>query len=789
MRDPLAMGRQSAHAVAVAALAAATASAGPVTAVEPRADGAQVSLTDGTLRVQVVSDRIVRVWRAPNAEGTPAESLAVLAPPATTPFQLDDTANALTLKTGRLHVTIRRDTGLVSYADAAGTGYLTETGSTFSPAHHVPGRYRIRQVFGAPPTYDGSAQEAFFGLGQHQSGLMNLRGSVVHLQQINGDVGVPFLLSSRGYGILWDNPSVTDVHVASPGANGVVFASEVGRVADYYFIAGPTPDDVVAGYRAITGAAPLLPRWAWGFWQSKERYRTQDELLEVARRYRAMSVPIDAVVQDWQYWEPGQWGAHRFDPGRFPDPRRLLEDLHALHLHAIVSVWPRFDLDTDTGAELERAGALYPPVFPNVYPPGRGRWYDAFSERGRAVYWRQIAERLGPHGWDGYWLDASEAELGGGWGEMRDQPTALGPGAEVFNAYPLLHCRGVYEGQRRDAPHRRALVLTRSAWAGQQRYGAITWSGDIHADWETFRRQIPAGLNFVASGVPYWNTDIGGFFGGDPGDPGYRELFIRWFQYGAFNPMFRVHGTNKPKEVWRFDGEAQRILRSAIEQRYRLLPYIYSVSWRVTSDGYTMMRPLVMDFPADSVAHSVADQFLFGPALMVSPVTHPGATSRNVYLPAGALWYDFTTQASHQGGTTVTAAAPLSHLPIFVRAGSILPLGPVVQYADEAPNAPLDLLVYRGADGSFVLYDDPGDGYGYERGERATVAIGWDEARSRLTFGPRNGRYPGMAAERTFNVAWITAGGPPTRETVRYTGQAIEIAAPARTNGPSTLRR
>jgi alpha-D-xyloside xylohydrolase len=761
-------------------LAPASAVAGPVTAVERCEDGAVFTLSDGELRLQFRSQRIVRVWRAPQAGLEPGASLAVIAQPLRTAFQLEDTGQAIILRTGALRISVRRDNGRVAFADAAGITLLDEGaygGAEFSPAANgAAGRHRVRQAFTNPSTYDGSPQESFFGLGQHQSGLMNLRGSVVHLQQINGDVGLPFILSSKGYGVLWDNPSVTDVHVASPGTSGIVFDSEIGRAADYYFIAGPSPDQVIAGYRALTGAAPMLPRWTWGFWQSKERYQTQDELIEVARRYRSLGVPIDAVVQDWQYWAPGQWGAHRFDPARYSDPRRLVDELHAIHVHAIVSVWPRFDVGTDTGAELERAGALYPPIFTNVYPPGQGRWYDAFNPRARDIYWRQIAERLGVQGWDGYWLDASEAELGGNWGQMREQRTALGSGAEMFNAYPLMHVRGVYEGQRRDFPGKRALVLTRSAWAGQQRYGAITWSGDIHGDWETFRRQIPAGLNFTASGIPYWNTDIGGFFGGDPADPAYRELFIRWFQYGAFNPMFRVHGTNMPKEIWRFDADAQRILRSAIEQRYRLLPYIYSVSWRVTDDGYTMMRPLVMDFAGDAVARGVGDQFMFGPALLINPVTQPGADVRTVYLPAGAAWYDFVTNAHHAGGTTIAAAAPLERLPIFVRAGAILPLGPVVQYADEAPNAPLELRVYRGADGSFTLYDDAGDGYGYERGERATIDIRWSEANGRLSFSARHGNYPGMARERLFEVLWIGPGGAETRQTVRYTGRASQVS-------------
>jgi alpha-D-xyloside xylohydrolase len=767
-------------AVALQLLPCAPVAAEPIASIEREQDGATFTASNGVLRVQFRSDRIVRVWRTPSAAVAPAPSLIVTAPPGRTRFSYTASDEMIVLATSSVSVAVRRDTGAISFADAAGNNYLTEGaggGASFTPATTgAADRYRVRQAFSNPPTYDGSPFEAFFGLGQHQSGLMNLRGSTVRLQQINGDVGLPLILSSKGYGVLWDNASITTVNAASPGSGGIVFDSEVGVAADYYFIAGPKPDEVIAGYRALTGAVPMLPRWAWGFWQSKERYQTQEELLNVARQYRAMNVPIDAVVQDWQYWAPGQWGAHRFEAERFPDPGAMIDELHRMNVHAIISVWPRFDVGTDTSEELDRAGVLYPPVFTNVYPPGRGRWYDAFSAQGRALYWRQISERIGVQGWDGYWLDASEAELGGRWGEMREQPTALGSGAEVFNAYPLMHVRGVYEGQRRDFPQKRALVLTRSAWAGQQRYAAITWSGDIHADWETLRRQIPAGLNFMASGIPYWNTDIGGFFGADPADPAYRELFIRWFEYGAFNPMFRVHGTNHAKEIWRFDEPAQGLLRAAIEQRYRLLPYIYSVSWSVTNDGYTMMRPLVLDFPNDPPALSVGDQFMFGPALLISPVTQPGAVSRNVYLPAGSTWYDFITNAQHRGGGSIAADAPLGRLPIFARAGAIVPLGPVVQYANEAPNAPLDLRVYRGADGAFTLYDDAGDGYGYERGERATIDMRWDDARGVLTIGARRGRYPGMPRDRVFNVVFIDAQGAHAPQTVRYSGRSLTVS-------------
>lgn len=563
----------------------------------------------------------------------------------------------------------------------------------------------------------------------------------------------------------------------------VTWTSDAADAIDYYFMGGPALDQVIADYRELTGAAPMFGRWAWGFWQCKEHYASQMELLDVAQRYREMQVPLDCVIQDWYYWSPHPWGSHEFDTNRYPDFAGLMQKLHSDHVHLIISVWARFDEGSSNWMELKNAGGLYPEVFNNFLVRGKFQYYDAFNPTARKIYWQQISRELFSDGIDGWWLDASEPELGGRWGQFQDFITAAGPGFKVFNAFPLMHTMAVYQGQRADTSKKRIFILTRSAYAGQQRNSAVTWSGDIQGTWPELRRQIPAGLNFSISGIPYWNTDTGGFFGGDPADPKYAELFTRWFQFSAFCPMFRVHGTSHPKEMWRFDNATQRILIAYDELRYHLLPYIYSTSWRVTSDGYTMMRPLVMDFQTDTNVFDLKDEYLFGPAILVCPVTQADATTRPVYLPAGTKWYDFWTGKASAGGETVDAAAPIETEPLFVRAGSILPYGPKVLYAMEGDD-PMELRVYRGADGQFTLYEDEGDNYDYQNGKYATIPIAWNEATETLTIGARQGSFPGMLKERTFRVVWVSenhgAGIASTDKAdteIHYNGSAVNVKA------------
>jgi alpha-D-xyloside xylohydrolase len=642
--------------------------------------------------------------------------------------------------------------------------------------------------------------EGIYGLGQHQRGTWNYRtGGNVRLAQSNTEVAIPVMTSSKGYMLLWDNPAVTTISAAATNGadarpNVLTWTSEAGKAIDYYLCYGDgTIAAAMKAYRHLTGDAPLMPKWMLGFWQCKERYASQEELVGVATKLRELKVPVDGIIQDWQYWPPGNdtWGSHQFDPARYPDPVGMFKQLHAMDYHTLISVWAKFDVGSANSKELIAGGGMFPQVTRYAFPPGQGQWYDPFSPEGRKIYWNQIGSQLFAKGVDGWWLDAPEPEISGM--AFRTYTTPVGPGYEVYNAYPLMHSTGIYQGQRAATNDKRVVILTRSAYAGQQRNSAITWSGDIHSTWQVFRAQIPAGLNFSLSGIPYWNTDTGGFFGdrttgnGDPKNPQFEDLFARWFQFSAFCPMFRVHsssGLNPGREIYRFDEKTQGIMRNYLDLRYRLLPYLYSVAWQVTSAGNTFMRPLVMDFPDDQQARDLGDQYLFGPAIMVTPVTTQGATTRSVYLPAGsAPWFNFWTGAGSPAGQKIEAAAPVDTLPLFIRPGSILPLGPLLQYSSEKPADPIELRVYRGADGAFSLYEDEGDNYNYEKGASATIPITWNEARHMLTIGARLGDYPGMMKARTFNIVWVTenhgAGVSAVEKpdaVVHYDGRALEVS-------------
>jgi alpha-D-xyloside xylohydrolase len=543
---------------------------------------------------------------------------------------------------------------------------------------------------------------------------------------------------------------------------------------DYYLLYGPQMDRLIHEYRAMTGHVPLFLEWAYGFWQSKDRYRTQDEILSVAGEYRARHIPMDAIVQDWYWWKEGGKGDPVFNSG-YTDVLAELKTLHNEHVHAMISAWAMMDPTAENFKAMQEKGFVIPGA--QVYDPTNPEAGDFF--------WSQFVGKLFAQGWDAFWLDSSEP--GEYWPHgadaiLRDKQLHIGSGLEYTNIFPFAHTAGVQAHWKQADPDKRVFLLTRSAFAGQQRNGAAVWSGDVYSSWWALRHQVPAGLNFALSGNPYWTTDIGGYhepFPNAANQPAYQELYARWFEYGTFCPIFRTHGHRDHNELWTYDQVFPTLL--AFDRlRYRLLPYIYSLAWKVTSEDYTIQRPLVMDFREDPATWEIGDEFLFGPAILVSPVLTEHATSRPVYLPAGTAWYDFWTGEHANGGATLTAAAPLDRIPLEIRAGSILPLGPGIEYAGQA-NDPIELRVYPGANADFNLYEDEGDSYRYENGTHAIIPIHWENATRTLTLGARQGRYPGMSATHTFNVVIVRAGhgtGGDASETpdrkIAYSGAKLE---------------
>jgi alpha-D-xyloside xylohydrolase len=748
-------------------------------AVVPNPPDPVIQTSAGTLRIEVWGERTIRVLFTTGSSPTPGPSLAVIVPRSAPPFTVHDQGTSIVVATPQLQAQVDKSSGQVTFLSPSGAVILAEasgSGHQLVPVDAGPGPYESVGTF-AP-----KSGESYYGLGQHaqaQSGNMAYRGSTQLMQRNPGESSVPLLVSSGGYGILWDNPSITTVDLTS----GIAMTSAVAGAVDYYFMAGKA-DDVVASYRALTGAAPMFGRWALGYWQSKDHYGSQSEVLGVASQYRSRQIPIDNVVQDWQYWGNNPWGSHQFDSNNYPDPAGMFAMLHQTGFHAMISVWGRFASGSSNFDALKAGNDFITPTLSDKST----YYYDPFKADGRSLYWQQMNTDLFAKGVDGWWLDATEPELNANWGEFANFQTGPGPGTVIYNAYPLMTTTAVHDGQRAASDQKRVFILTRSAYAGQQRNGAVTWSGDISGDWPTFKRQIPAGLNFSLSGLPYWTTDTGGYFLsnlGDPSQPAYQELYQRWFQFAGFCPMFRTHGTGPDRFVWSFGTAAQAVLQGVDELRYRMLPYIYSLSWMVYNQAYTMMRALVFDFASDPMALDIPDEYMFGPALLVNPVSDAGATSRQVYLPASTTWVDFWTGSSQQGGQTIMADAPIDHLPLYVPAGSILPMGPVMQYSTEKPADPIEVRVYPGADGSFTLYEDENDNYDYEKGTYATIPMTWKDSAKTLTIGARQGSFPGMLMSRTFRVVFVKPGHgtgaaetPAVDQVLAYDGTQVTANAP-----------
>ena len=760
--------------------------------------GAEVKTPVDTLYLTVCGAASVHVVAAPNSEnggdvtaGTPKEPWMVQ-PCAPAKFTLHMPSGAptlppqkrlwnpvvATLDTGKVRVLISLDTGSLEFQDEQGHRLLQEFQDR--PRTYRPVVRNGQSMYAVEDRFYPGVREGIYGLGQHQNGVFNYRGTVIELGQANTDVDVPLLVSTKGYGIFWNSAAISYYDNRFPSE--MRLSSNASNAIDYYFLYGPEMDQIIHQYRDMTGHAPLFGEWAYGFFQSKDRYVSDAQLLQIANEYRSQHVPLDTIVQDWFWWV--KQGDPEFRPEAYPDVPGTLKKLHDEHVHAMLSVWAVLSPQSKNYQMMKARGFIIPGTDD----------YDATNPSAGNFYWKHLVGKLFAQGWDAFWLDSSEPEAQyphGGQSDvaLEDKKLFIGNGARYTNIYPLMHTGVIYRHWRATTDKKRVFILTRSAFAGQQRNAATTWSGDVFSTFLAFRRQIPAGLNFALSGMPYWTTDIAGY--GPPlarntHDPAYQELYTRWFEFGVFSPIFRTHGhrANNENELFSY-GPVTPILIRYDRLRYRLMPYIYSLAWQVTDHDYTIMRPLVMDWRTDRNTWNIGDQFMFGPDLLVSPITHKGATSRSLYLPESPAWYDFWTGKKTAGGQHIEVSAPLDRIPLYVRAGSILPMGPQIEWARQKPDAPIELRIYRGANGHFDLYEDAGDTYAYEEGAHAVIPIRWDEASKTLTIGARQGSFPTMAKQRTFNVVFVGvnhgSGGEESQhvdKVVRYSGSAVTVPGP-----------
>ena len=749
------------------------------------------------------------------------ESLSVIAKPEKVSFKADIKDNKIVLNTSELSVSVDTGTGIVSYFSKDGKVLLAEkSGMQFIDFDDAGTKtYQVYQPFIL------DKEEAIYGLGQLQNGKMIQRNMTKNLLQGNVEDVSPFFQSTKGYGVFWDNYSPT---LFTDNEVETSFRSEVGDCVDYYFMYGKNADGVIAQVRNLTGQAPMFPLWTYGYWQSKERYKSQEEVVDVVRKYRELGIPLDGIIQDWQYWGHNYlWNAMDFQNPTFNNPQKMIEDVHAMNAHMAISIWSSFGPMTKPYRELDKKGMLFNFTTwpqsgleswpPNMEYPSGVRVYDAYNPEARDIYWKYLNDGIFKLGMDAWWMDSTEPDHLDWKPEDMDTKTYLGSFRKVRNAYPLMTVGGVYDHQRAVTSDKRVFILTRSGFLGQQRYGANVWSGDVASTWESFRNQIPAGLNFSLCGMPHWNSDIGGFFAGHYNkswndasaskNPLYQELYVRWLQFGTFNPMMRSHGTDVYREIYKFGKKGEPVydaIEKMIGLRYSLLPYIYSTSWEVSNRQSSFMRALMMDFVDDRKVWDINDEYMFGKSILVAPITHAQYTpeavvkvseeegwnrngakktktdaavdfmetkSTNIYLPAGTLWYDFWTNEKHEGGKEITKETTLDVIPLYVKAGSIIPVGPQVQYATEKPWDHLELKVYAGANGNFILYEDEFDNYNYEKGAYTEIPISWNNISRKLTIGARKGAYGGMLKNRKFTVT-LQDG---TQKNVDYNGKAISV--------------
>lgn len=757
----------------------------------------------GTLRVKFKSENLIQVIAAPANRTSEHSSLVVAETTLTAPgWRLEETDDQIIVSTSVLSVRVNRKSLQVTFVDGTGKTILAEDAKNIQAAT-VAGEkcYSVKQAFRSSPG------EVLYGLGSFESADMALNGKKVTLLQKNRDDVVPVVVSTNHYGLMWDNYSLSEFNDTR---GGFYLWSEVADEINYYFFYGKDFDSIVSAYRQLTGTVPMYPKWAFGYMQSKQKYNTQEEIVSIVKGFRERKFPLDLIVQDWMYWPDGKWGQKSFDVKRYPEPGKMVQDIHGMNAKLMISIWPNMSKGTPDQLQLARIhGLLSDSEHLNILMP-----------EAREQYWKQVDESLTSLGIDALWADCSEG-YDSDWTSVHfelprvksdqvnaDALKALMNSGRYINVYALMHTKGLCEGWRSSTLQKRVFILTRSTFAGMQRYGASYWTGDVSANWESFREQVPAGLNYCLTGLPYWTTDIAGYFvKHEPGwwmargafekgqeDEGFNELYTRWFQFAAFCPLFRAHGADFPREPWCFGSPESRTYQTLLKftnLRYRLMPYLYSVAWRVTSDNYTMMRALPFDFMNDSTVYTINDQYLFGPSIMVNPVMVPlycyannvkittADYTRKVYLPKGTAWYDFWTGKEFGGGQYLNADASYETLPLFVRAGSILPMGPFAQYSTEKDD-PIEIRIYAGADGKFTLYEDENDNYDYLKGLYSTIELRWNDAQKQLIVGERKGSFPGMPKQHTFNIVLVRANKgtgvdvcPVMDKTLIYSGKEV----------------
>jgi len=911
------------------------------------------------IRLEVMADNIVHVVKVDQAGKQLTPSLMTVAKPCACRFDVRKTGNAVALTAGRIVATVSLADGQVQFADPKGGVFLKQASESITPVDLEGRRFlAVKQGF------NHGTRDAFYGTGQHQNGQMNLNGEDVQLLQHNMDVAVPFVVSDKNYGLLWDNngisrfgdprpygPMERDLKLAdaegkagaltaryyvggklalerresdikyqylkdvaefwpkelgllkslknvrvvwegtltsdkpgrhkmqmyssdyatltidgkktldvwrqgwnpwyhnfevdftagkpvrfhldwkpeggmiamthndplpAPERHSLTMSSELAEGLNYYVIRGTSIDSVIGGYRTLTGEQPMMPKWAYGFWQSRQRYETQEQLLDTVQQYRQRGWPLDNIVQDWFYWPENGWGSHDFDKKRFPDPKGMVDAVHKQNARIMISIWGKFYSDTDNYKELQAANGMWTKNVENgdldwVGPGYKNSHYDPYTQKARDIYYRQMKSKLVDLGFDAWWMDNTEPDVLSN-SRLEDfkkliGPTAYGPGEVTFNSYSLAHTQGFHDHLKADQPDKRQFILSRSGFAGVQRNAVAVWSGDTVGRWNNLYDQISAGVSMSMSGIPNWTHDIGGYaqetrfqtgelgsaqenrtVDGSKAKPEdiaeWQEMNLRWFQFGAFSPLFRSHGEVVKREIYNLAPEGSPTRESMVwylKLRYRLMPYIYATASDTHFNSGSIMRGLVMDFPKDEKVKDIRDQYLFGSAMLVAPVYAHGARERSVYLPKGAAWYDYFTGQRHDGGKTITVKAPETQMPLLVKAGAIVPMGPVTQYVDEKPDAPVTLKVYTGANGQFSFYEDDGVTEAYRRGEFTRIPLRYDERTGTLSIGAREGQYKGMVGKRTFRVHFVKPGtsSADTLDTadkeVTYEGKAVTV--------------